>query len=133
MSPRTIASEIASAFRAYQNCLASGDNEWAAKHTATIDGLVRNELPSGSGIDTKVEFDWDKSTPEKLIFRAEWHSMNDAGYYTGYHPFAVIVRPSLAFGFVVNVTGANNADTREYLAETFQYALTQLEKVNTTA
>jgi hypothetical protein len=52
--------------------------------------------------------------------------MNENGFYTGWDDFAVIVKPSLAFGADITVRGGGDGATREYLGETFHYALTEL-------
>lgn len=107
------------------NCIKTNNNEWLKKHEATLEKLV-DDLPHGSGIDGKTEFDFEASNENKLVIKSSYHHMNDGGYYDGWTEFKVIVTPDLAFGFGLKVQGAfprKYADTRDYLIETFNYAL----------
>lgn len=118
---------IATALAARNDCGASPEGEahpWYAKWTAVIEKETA-ELPSGSGIDSGVKFDFDASTPEKLVFDFGYHHMNDGGYYDGWTNHSLIVTPSLQFGFSLRITGKDRNDTKDYLHEIFQYALAE--------
>ena len=113
---------IASAVQARINCQEKGNNEWFYKW----EGIIMDEtakLPSGSGIDSGVKFNFDVSTPEKLVFTFGYHHMNDGGYYDGWTDHQLIVTPSLQFGFHIRITGRDRNQVKDYLYETFQYAL----------
>lgn len=115
---------IATAFAARKNCDEKGNNEWFYKWTETIERETDN-LPSGSGIDSAPKFDFDKSTPEKLIFHFGYHHMNESGMYDGWTDHSLIVTPSLQFGFHIRITGKDRNQVKDYLYETFQYALAE--------
>ncbi len=111
-----------------ENCRRSGNSEWLASHTATIDSLVKDFMPSGSGIDCGTKFDWDASScerqaageyPSRLVFLFSFHHMNENGMYDGWTEHKAIVRPSLQFGFSLTITGRNRNGIKEYLHEVF--------------
>ena len=49
--------------------------------------------------------------------------MNDAGSYDGWTDHVITVRPSLAFGFELKISGPNRNDIKEYIHDTFDTAL----------
>lgn len=98
------------------------------KHEDRLDELVREYLPSGSGFDNGTKLNYDRSTPDKLVFETSFHHMNNHGGYDGWTEHVVIVRPSLAHGFVVDVTGRDRNDVKTYIVETFNHVL----RTNTT-
>jgi hypothetical protein len=51
--------------------------------------------------------------------------MNDNGMYDGWTTHQVIVTPSLAFGFTLKITGRDRNQIKDYLSETYHYALEQ--------
>jgi hypothetical protein len=110
---------IASKLHAMFNCESSGNDEWYAKHRDSIDELVKEKMPSGSGFDSGTTFDFDNSTPEKLIFKTSFHHMDDNGFYDGWTDHNVIVTPSLAFGFNLRVTGRDRNDIKSYIYDMF--------------
>jgi hypothetical protein len=120
-----IAQKIASTIAALRNCAASGNSEWLARHGETLATIERNELPSGSGIDSGTRIDMERSTPEKLVFLVSFHHMNDVGLYDGWTEHAVTVRPSFVYGLDIRVSGPNRNDIKDYLTEVFQSALSE--------
>lgn len=115
---------IASLVSARLNCIKSGNVEWKSRHHDAIEQLVEF-LPSGSGIDNGTKIDLDASTPEKLVFTFGFHHMNDAGMYDGWTEHILTVRPSLQFDIATTISGRNRNDIKDYLYETYGYALTQ--------
>ena len=113
---------IALALLAVRNCEQSGNSEWLAKHRDRIRTLVREHMPSGSGIDTGTTLD-DRSTPDRLVFVFSFHHMNEHGSYDGWTEHTAIVTPSLAFGLDVRITGRNRNQIKDYLHETYDLAL----------
>lgn len=113
---------LASLVQARANC-ANGNNEWFERHTDAAEDLVKEYMPSGSGFDAGTKIDFDKTTPERLTFTTSFHHMNENGYYDGWTKHNVVVTPSLAFGFNLRVTGRDRNDIKDYIAETFQDAL----------
>ena len=117
--------QIARSFQAMQNCLECGNSEWVTRHQETIEHIIKNQMPSGSGVDHGTTFDFDGSTPNKLIFNVSFHHMNDSGMYDGWTDHNIIVTPDLAFGFVLRVTGRNRNNIKDHLDEIFQDALNE--------
>jgi hypothetical protein len=118
---------LANTLQAFLNCQTRNpvNQEWANRHETTIDQLCKDFLPSGSGIDCGTKFDWDQSTPEKLVFLTSYHHMNDGGYYDGWTEHKVIVTPSLCSDFDLKVTGRDRNEIKDYLAEVFDSALSE--------
>lgn len=112
---------------AVRDGIASGDREsaadWANTHEDTIERLVRDFMPSGSGFDSGTKIDLDKSHADKLVFTTSYHHMNDGGYYSGWTEHTVTVTPSLQHDFSLRVSGRNRNDVKDYMHETFDHAL----------
>jgi hypothetical protein len=120
---------MASAVQARINCsrpniVGTINQEWFDRWEKIIEDETGN-LPSGSGIDSAPKFDFDASTPEKLVFDFGYHHMNDGGYYDGWTDHQLIVTPSLQFGFHLRITGKDRNQVKDYLYETFQSALSE--------
>jgi len=126
---------IASRVQAIANCNATLDNlssanqacekaaEWIDRHADKVEDLVKEFLPSGGGFDSGTKFLGDKSTPNKLVFRADFHHMNDGGFYCGWSEHEVIITPSFVGGFSMKVTGRDRRQIKDYIADTFHHAL----------
>lgn len=112
---------IAGLVAAIENCRQSGNTVWLERHSAALAGLVKDHMPSGSGIDAGTTL--GDSKPDKLVFITSFHHMNDAGMYDGWTEHKVIITPSLLWGFNVKVTGRNRNDIKNYLADIFNEAL----------
>lgn len=121
---RPVYQRIACLLEAIENCRKAGNQEWLEKHSEALAVLVENTMPSGSGIDSGTKL-LDESTSSRLVFQVDFHHMNDNGMYDGWSDHTVIVTPSLAFGFNLRVTGRDRQGIKEYLAETYQFALNQ--------
>lgn len=111
--------ELANTIQARTNCINSGNAEWRAKHTDTINQIVRDLLPSGSGWDCGTKIDLDSSTGEKIVLYGSWHHMNDGGYYTGWTEHIITVRPSLTSGISLSISGRDRNDVKEFLYQMF--------------
>lgn len=105
------------------NCNKMGNSEWFDRHTAHIEMLTREHLPSGSGFDAGTSFDFDASTPDKLAFNTSFHHMDEHGGYSGWSEHRVIVSPSLAFDFNLRITGKDKNTIKDYISELFNIAL----------
>ena len=115
---------IAQCFDAYLNCIKSGNKEWEARHKETIEQICKDVFPHGSGLDgDHCTLDFDRSKPNKLVFRLDFHHMNENGYYDGWSEHELIVTPSLANGYDMRITGRNRNDIKEYLYEVCSEAL----------
>ena len=109
----TLASKIASTLIAIENCQRDGKLH-----------ALEDSLPSGSGIDGGTKID-KSSKPDRLILTMSFHHMDETGTYDGWTEHAIIVKPSLAFGVDIKITGRDKNGIKEYLAEVYQDALTQ--------
>lgn len=96
--------------------------EWFDKHTETIENIVKKHFPSGSGFDNGTAFNFEKSTPNRLVFDTGFHHMRD-GYYTAWTTHQIIITPDLATDFDMRVTGKNLHGIKDYIAECFTGAL----------
>lgn len=115
---------IASKMAARINCTASGNTVWFARHTVDIEDLVRDHMPSGSGVDCGTQLDFDNSQPNRMVFVLSFHHMDENGGYDGWTSHQVIVTPSLAYGIDVRVTGRDRNWIKDYLTGLYQDALT---------
>jgi len=110
---------LASRIQAMANCVKANNQEWLVKHREHAEQLVKQFMPSGSGIDTGTKLCFEESTGEKLVFTFGFHHMNDAGMYDGWTEHKAIVTPSLQFGFNLKITGRDRNGIKDYLHETF--------------
>ena len=119
---------IASAIIARANCEESGNFEWFAKHTETLESIARDHLPRGSGFDSGSTIDVDRSTAERIVINTAYHHMDDGGCYDGWTEHDVIVTPSLAFGFNLRITGRDRNEFKDYASELFHSVLSEDEE-----
>ena len=108
---------ISRKLKSIESCRNTGNAEWEANHSEKLDELIQ-ELPSGSGIDSGTKL-LDNSTPDRLVFQADFHHMDENGFYDGWTEHQIIVTPSLAYGFNVRITGRNRNEIKNYLADLF--------------
>ena len=80
-------------------------------------------LPSGSGIDSGCKIDVEKSSSDKVIITFGYHFMDDYGYYDGWEDYKLIVKAKLWNDFDLRIVGKDRRFIKEYLYETFDYAL----------
>ena len=100
------------------------NTKWSDDAEEVLEDIMRNKLPSGSGIDAGTKLD-DDSTPNRLVFHVPFHHLNDAGYYDGWTQHRVIVTASLSWGINIKVTGKDKNGIKDYLGELFHEVLTQ--------
>lgn len=115
---RAVYAAIASAFQARLNCEQNGNIDWQVAHGDRINRLVDWYLPRGAGFDSGTTFDYEASTPQRLVFQTSFHHMNDGGYYDGWTEHTVIVTPTFD-GVNVRVTGRDRNDIKDYIADLF--------------
>ena len=110
--------------QAYQNCIKTGNEIWEKKHLEKLNAMI-DELPHGSGIDSDVELNLEKSNPNKLVFNFSFHFMDENGMYDGWIDYKLIVIPDLYNDFSLWIAGRNKREIKDYLYEIFDYALRQ--------
>lgn len=124
---RYLYSELASAIQSRLGCLEPSANEsqrsWAPRWTKRIRELSQL-LPHGSGIDSENTVDLSLSHAKKLVIHTQFHHMNETGFYDGWTGHTITVTPSFR-GINLRVSGRNRNDIKDYLCETFEYALSQ--------
>ena len=124
MERNTIVYRIAAELARYQDGRETIEQD-AREKLAQLQSI----LPSGSGFDDGTQIDLDRSTPEKIVLSTSFHHMNDGGYYDGWTEHVVTVRPSFVYGLDIHVSGRNRNGIKEYITETFHFALMQQAEV----
>lgn len=122
MRVQTLAQHIAGLLAAIENCKERGNTEWLAKHSERLQTLMREFMPSGSGIDNGTHL-LDAAKPERILFRVSFHHMDDSGGYDGWTDHTVSARPSFVHGIELRISGRDRNQIKEYLAEVFNTAL----------
>jgi hypothetical protein len=117
--------QLAQLIDARLHCGSTNNVEWADKHRESIERIIKDYLPHGSGIDSSCHIDFEKSHGDKIVINTAFHHMDDNGYYAGWTEHRVTVVPSLAFGFRLSISGRNRNDIKSYLGDTFYYAFNQ--------
>lgn len=124
MKTQTLAQAIASAVVARANCQVSGNTEWFDRWTARIDQLIRNHMPSGSGIDSGTKIDLGRSNGNALRFSFGFHHMDENGYYDGWTQHELVVKPAFD-GLSLHITGPDRNQIKEYLYQVYDAALNE--------
>ncbi len=119
--------QIALTLDASRNCVKSGNLEWKERHEATLDTLMRNTAPSGSGIDHGTELLASECKPGNLVFETAFHHMDEHGYYDGWTDHKVIVTPSFIGDIDIRITGRDRHFIKDYLADVYHSWLTEEE------
>ena len=97
--------------------------DMADTHETTIERLVKDFMPSGSGFDSGTKLDLDASHADKLVFTTSYHHMDESGSYDGWTEHTVTVTPSLAHAFNIRISGRNRSDIKDYIHQAFSDAL----------
>ena len=131
----SLAHEIASCLQAYKSCRDRSPDqshlaEWERRHYDRLKTLCQNGLPHGAGIDnTHPEelhgLNVEQSNATRLVIHLEYHHMNDVGYYDGWTDHRVVVSPRFD-GLDVRISGRNRNDVKDYLADVYSCALSEL-------
>jgi hypothetical protein len=116
-------SAIAALLATIERCKSSGSREWADHHQDSLDALLKEHLPSGSGIDNGTQLVTAVCKANRLVFQCDFHHMNEHGYYDGWTHHRVIVSPSLELGAVLKVLGRNRNGIKEYLHDVFHQVM----------
>jgi hypothetical protein len=128
---QTLIQAIASTVTARANCAAAmadqpidhPKREWYARHTAQLQTIGRDRLPSGSGIDCGTAIDLDASRPNRIVLTLSYHHMAESGMYDGWTDHTVIVTPDLLSGFTLRITGRDRNSIKEYLYQVYDTVL----------
>lgn len=125
MTTTQLYADIAARIEARLNCINANprNTEWESKHEQQVLEWVKEFFPSGSGFDCGTKIDLDASSADKLVFNTSFHHMNDCGMYDGWTEHTVTVKPSLAHGFSVTITGRDRNGIKEYMHDCFYTAL----------
>jgi hypothetical protein len=126
--PTPVYRQLAGKVLALSNCITSGNTEWRHRHEADIEEIVKQFMPSGSGIDCGTKLDIEDALRHpgaRLLFSAPFHHMNEGGMYDGWTDHDFIVTPSLWHEIDLRITGRDRNDIKEYLHEVFHTALMQ--------
>jgi len=110
--------QLAQTINARNNCIEHENDEWIEKHEKTINDVMEF-APSGSGIDCGTKMDVERSDTNKLLFYAEYHHMNENGFYDGWTKHEIKIIPSLAFEFDIKITGIDRDGIKEYLTDVY--------------
>lgn len=124
MKTTTVLSALASALVARANCIKLGNTEWENNHSATIDQLARDFLPSGSGFDSGTKVNLDQSNGEtRIVLTTSYHHMNEGGMYDGWTDHTVTIRPCLLHEFTLTISGRDRNQFKDYAYEVFNSSL----------
>jgi hypothetical protein len=80
--------------------------------------------PSGSGFDNGTQIDEDRS--DVLRFATAFHHMDECGMYDGWTEHTIRVKPSLAWGFDLKVSGRDRNGIKDYIADVFAQWLNEM-------
>jgi hypothetical protein len=116
-------SAIASLLATIERCDADGNTEWRDHHRNTLDAMLKEHLPSGSGLDAGVKLAKDECKSNKLVFNTSFHHMNEHGVYAGWTDHQVVVTPSLEYGAVLKISGIDRNGIKDYLADLFHQVM----------
>ena len=109
---------------AYHGAAQQDNWDWVERHGDAAEALVRERMPSGSGFDAGTQLDLEASTDNELVLTTTFHHMNEQGTYDGWTEHTVRVRPHLAHGLTLGVSGRDRNDVKDYITEQFELALT---------
>lgn len=119
MSTKNVYAALSSALQAHINCCEGhGTEEWAQRWENVIEYIMKHHFPSGSGFDEGTSFDWERSTPQTLVFKTSFHHMNENGYYDGWTVHLVRVRPCFD-GVSITISGKDRNFIKELIADRF--------------
>lgn len=121
---------LAGLIAARLNCIKNKNDNWQDAHEYSIEEIIKEHLPQGSGIDGETAIDYGKSKPDRIVINSSYHVMNENGLYAGWIDYKVIITPSLQFGFELNIVGNFSAKKqlglRDYLYQAYEHALSEV-------
>ena len=93
------------------------------RHNDVLDFIEKELLPSGSGFDSGTKINREKTTDTRIVLDTAVHPLTDAGYYTAWKHFSIIVSASHLFGFTVKSSKKLPWNIREWVLDTFNEVL----------
>jgi hypothetical protein len=123
----TVIQAIANTLQWKANLEGKAMGQWNEPCETRMARLI-DELPSGSGWDNGTTLG-DDSTPSRIIFTGSYHHMNENGFYDGWTDHRIIVTPTFE-GFDIRITGRDRNQIKEYLQQSFEYALSRTIDIN---
>jgi hypothetical protein len=119
--------QLAQSFDAYLRCQEgqSLNPDAGGNHREVIERICKLYLPHGSWFDCGTTIDLDGSSPECLVLCTNFHHMDEHGGYDGWTDHAIKVKPSLAFGFDLEIEGEDRDGIHDYIADVFRHALSE--------
>lgn len=104
----------------------TANGEWKDKANERLEHYMAM-LPHGSGFDSPITVDAEKSNERKLVFIVSFHAMDDNGYYDGWYEYIVTINANLCFSFDLVIRGKDHQGTlKDYIAECLHSALSDI-------
>lgn len=85
----------------------------------SINEIIANHAPSGLGFDKGVEFLFDSSNSNRLVFHTQFHHVNKSGKYCGWTHHDIYVIPDLYSDFTIEVFGINRFGIKKLIENLF--------------
>ena len=89
-----------------------------------LEKIAKEYLPRGSGFDCGCKIIEEKRYQNRIIIKAEFHAMNENGYYVGWYTYKIIVKPTFQNGLNFVIKGRDYNGLREYVGDCVYEALT---------
>jgi hypothetical protein len=119
---------LASHLEAYKLCVVKNNKEWEEKHADTVNKIIDDLLPHGSGINAETEISFKKSGDKKIVLYTEFQAMDNNGYYDKWIGFSVTITPSLSNDISLSIVGnfgSKYQHIKDYLYDLYYEALKQ--------
>ena len=126
MESKPLYAAIAGTLGNIENCKKHDNKLWLERWEAILEKL-ETYLPSGSGIDAGTQI--VGMSGRNLVFQADFHHMDENGFYDGWTEHRVTIKPCLVFGIDVVVSGKDRNGVKDYLGDIFHEVIKQ--QVNT--
>ena len=88
-----------------------------------LERIEKEYLPHGGGFDCGCNIITEKRYQNRIIIKAEFHAMDDNGYYIGWYTYKIIVKPTFQHGLDFTITGRDYNGLREYVGDCMYNAL----------
>ena len=88
----------------------------------TAENIAKKYLPSGSGFDHGCSVIVEPLWKNRIVIKAEFHALDDNGYYRGWYTYKIIVHPSFN-GIALKIYGKDYNGLREYVGDCMYNAL----------